>query len=312
MAKRNSRDRPKSKAPKRILAAGAALWRPDPESGEPLIASIHRPRYDDWSLPKGKIDPGENSSVAAVREIFEETGQRSRLGRHLAEIRYPISDGLKIVDYRTARGLGGDFSPGEEVDQLLWLPVGEAAKLLTYQYDRMILEKFAEVPVDTQNVLIVRHGTAGIKSRYKGDDRNRPLDKRGRAQAESLVGQLMAFGATDVYAADRARCVQTVEPLAQELGVQISIESSLTEESYAHDPQPACDRVLDIAASSASPVICTQGKVIPHLREWWCARDGLRPGEWGNRKGSTSILSLWRGRLIAVDHIPSALASETP
>lgn len=311
MAKRNSRDLSKSKAARRVLAAGAALWRPDPESGEPLIATIHRPRYDDWSLPKGKIDPGENSSVAAVREIFEETGQRSVLGRHLAEIRYPISEGTKIVTYRTARALGGEFCPGDEVDELRWLPVGEATKLLSYQYDRMILDKFAELPFDTQSVLVVRHGTAGIKSRYKGDDRNRPLDKRGRAQAESLVGQLMAFGATDIYAADRARCVQTVEPLAQELGVQISIESSLTEEAYASDPQPAYDRILDIAASSSTPVICTQGKVIPHLREWWCTRDGLCPSEWGNRKGSTSVLSFSRGRLIAVDYIASALASET-
>lgn len=294
-----------------MFAAGAALWRPDPESGEPLIAAIHRPRYDDWSLPKGKIDPGENASVAAVREILEETGQRSQLGRRLAEIRYPISVGTKIVNYRTARGLGGDFSPNDEVDELRWLPVEEAAKLLTYQYDRMLLEKFAELPADTQNVLIVRHGTAGIKSRYKGDDRNRPLDKRGRAQAESLVGQLMAFGATDIYAADRARCVQTVEPLAQELGVNISIESSLTEEAYAGDPQSAYDRVLEIAASSPTPVICTQGKVIPHLREWWCARDGVPASDWGNRKGSTSVLSLVRGQLVAVDHIASPLASET-
>lgn len=311
MAKRNTRDRSKSKAARRVFAAGAALWRPDPESGEPLIATIHRPRYDDWSLPKGKIDPGENSSVAAVREIFEETGQRSQLGRHLAEICYPISEGTKVVTYRTARGLGGDFEPGDEVDELRWLPVPEAAKLLTYQYDRTILDKFAELPFDTQSVLVIRHGTAGIKSRYKGDDRNRPLDKRGRAQAESLAGQLMAFGATDIYSADRARCVQTVEPLAQELGVKISIEPSLTEEAYASDPQSAYSRMLDIAASSPTPVICTQGKVIPHLREWWCARDGLLPSDWGNRKGSTSVLSLSRGRLIAVDYIASALASET-
>ena len=73
-------------------------------------------------------------------------------------------------------------------------------------------------------MLIVRHGTAGTKSRYKGDDRKRPLDKRGRAQAESLVGQLLAFGATDLYAAPRARCHQTVEPLAEELGVTIRDE----------------------------------------------------------------------------------------
>jgi hypothetical protein len=75
--------------------------------------------------------------------------------------------------------------------------------MLSYPHDREVLQRFAEYRADTQTVLVVRHGTAGVKARYKGDDRSRPLDKNGRAQAESLVGQLMAFGATDVYAADR-------------------------------------------------------------------------------------------------------------
>ena len=69
-----------------VLAAGAVLWRPDADSGEPLLAVIHRPRYDDWSLPKGKVDPGETEAVAAVREIHEETGQRAHLGRRLCRI----------------------------------------------------------------------------------------------------------------------------------------------------------------------------------------------------------------------------------
>ena len=97
MAKRASRDGSRTKSTKKatakkgkpprrvIVAAGAVLWRPDADTGEPLIAVIHRPRYDDWSLPKGKVDPGENEPVAAVREIWEETGQRSQLGRRLIQ-----------------------------------------------------------------------------------------------------------------------------------------------------------------------------------------------------------------------------------
>ena len=210
--------------------------------------------------------------MAAVREIWEETGERSHLGRRLGEISYPIPEGTKVVHYWAARALGGEFTANREVDDLEWLPVTEASARLTYPGDRKMLDKFSEHPGDTQTVLIVRHGTAGVKSRYSGDDRGRPLDKNGRAQAESLVGQLMAFGATDVYAADRAGCAQTVEPLAQELGVPISAEPDLTEEAYAADPKPARDRVLEIAARGGTPVICTQGKVIPYLLAWW--RDG--------------------------------------
>lgn len=319
MAKGTSRDGSKTKSTKkdsakkgkstqRVIAAGAVLWRPDPDSGEPRIAVIHRPRYDDWSLPKGKVDAGENEPIAAVREIWEETGQRSHLGRRLIEVNYRIPEGLKIVHYWAARGLGGDFTPGTEVDELVWLPVAEVSGSLTYPHDRTVVERFAQHPADTQTVLVVRHGTAGVKSRYKSDDRNRPLDKNGRAQAESLVGQLMAFGATDVYAADRARCTQTVEPLAQELGVTINLEPTLTEEAYADDPKSAHERVVEIAAEGGTPVICTQGKVIPYLLEWWCARDGMNPVKSSNRKGSTWILSLAGGRLIAADYIASPLA----
>ena len=292
---------------RRIVAAGAVLWRPDPETGEIRVALIHRPRYDDWSLPKGKVDPGENEPVAAVREIWEETGQRAQLGRRLIQTHYQIPQGTKIVHYWAARALGGQFTPNEEVDQLAWLPVDEAAQRLTYPHDRDVLKAFTKQPPDTTTVLIVRHGTAGIKSRYKGDDRSRPLDKNGRAQAESLAGQLLAFGATDVYAADRVRCIQTVEPLAQELGVPISTEASLTEEAYAADPDAAHSRIIKIAAQGGTPVICTQGKVIPYLLEWW--RGIRKPDKSHNRKGSTWVLSLHGDRIVAADYIDSPLAT---
>lgn len=294
--------------PVSVHAAGAVLWQPDPESGEPLIAVIHRPRYDDWSLPKGKIDPGETEPVAAVREIHEETGQRAHLGRRLSRISYPIPVGTKVVHYWVARGLGGDFTPGREVDQLQWLPVEQAVQRLTYPHDRKVASRFTKKPADTQTLLIVRHGTAGRKARYKGDDRKRPLDRKGRAQAASLVPQLLAFGASSVFAADRSRCVQTVEPLAHELGVPITLETTLTEEAYAADPKAAHKRMLEIAALGGTPAICSQGKVIPYLIDWWCERDGVKPDKSRNRKGSTWVLSLSEGRLVAADHMPSPLA----
>ena len=284
------------------------LWRPDAKSGEPRVAVIHRPRYDDWSIPKGKIDPGETAPVAAVREIFEETGQHAVLGRRVAKVTYPISAGTKVVRYWAAQGLGGDFVPNREVDDLLWLRPKEAFKRLTYPLDRKVLNRFVKQQCDTQTVLIVRHGTAGRKARYKGDDRKRPLDGTGRKQAKALVPQLLAFGAEEVYAADRVRCSQTVEPLAAALGVLISSEPTLTEEAYAESPKAAHRRVLEIAAQSGTPVICTQGKVIPSLIAWWCERDGVKPDKSRNRKGSTWVLSLADGRLVAADHIPSPLA----
>jgi 8-oxo-(d)GTP phosphatase len=306
--------KPPGAPPGAIFAAGAVLWRAgdnETSADDPLVAVVHRPRYDDWSLPKGKVDPGETEPVTAVREVEEETGFVSELGRRLAAVSYPVELGTKKVVYWTARAIGGEFTPNSEVDQLVWLPVKEAMKRLQYPYDRKVLRRFVKHPADTRTLLIVRHGTAGTKSRYKGDDAKRPLDKRGRAQAESLVGQLLAFGATSVHAAPRVRCVQTVEPLAEELGVTVIAEPTLTEEAYADDRRAARHRMLDIAKTDGTPVICTQGKVIPDLIAWWCERDGVRPDKSRNRKGSTWVLSLCDGKLVAADHIGSPLATNS-
>ena len=182
--------------------------------------SMHRPRYDDWSLPKGKVDPGETEPVTAVREICEETGFRAQLGRRLTSVGYPGGAGRQ-----EGRVLGGARRRRRIHPQ----PRGRQTALAV----RRRRDEKLSIPTTGRccagspdnrptpsTVLIVRHGTAGRKSRYKGDDRKRPLDKHGRAQAESLVGLLLAFGASDLHAASRVRCHQTIEPLAEELAVR--------------------------------------------------------------------------------------------
>ncbi|NVN53962.1 bifunctional NUDIX hydrolase/histidine phosphatase family protein [Mycolicibacterium hippocampi] len=306
MSKNSPPDPATKKKP--ILAAGAVLWRPHDVTGTPEVAIIHRPRYDDWSLPKGKVDPDETEPVTAVREIEEETGFHAHLGRRLTTVSYPVDQAVKKVRYWAARSVGGEFTANDEADDLKWLPAPQAMTALTYPHDRKVLRRFLKMPADTQTVMIVRHATAGSRTRYKGDDRQRPLDKHGRAQAESLVGQLLSFGAGELFAADRVRCQQTLDPLAEELGVEIRSEPALTEEAYADNRKAGRQRILEIADATTNPVICTQGKVIPDLIAWWCESDGVRPDKSRNRKGSTWVLSLAGGRLIAADHIDSALA----
>lgn len=298
-------DAPTRRTKKTVHAAGAVLWRD--HAGHTEVALVHRPRYDDWSLPKGKVDPGETHPVTAVREIGEETGYAARLGRRLSVITYPIGDTTKRVVYWAAEAVDGEFRPADEVDEMLWLPPKQALKHLQYPADRKVLRRFTKAPHDTETVLVVRHGRAGSRSKFKGDDRKRPLDKHGRAQAESLVAQLLAFGATAVHAAPRVRCSQTVEPLAQELGVGIEMEPAFTEEAYADDRKAARHRLLDIAGAGGVPVICTQGAVIPDLISWWCDRGDVRPDKSRNRKGSTWVLSSVAGRPVAADHLGSPL-----
>ena len=295
-----------------VLAAGAVLWRPTADSADIEVAVIHRPRYDDWSLPKGKVDPGESEPVTAVREIHEETGFRAVLGRRLGSVCYPVEQGTKSVRYWAARAdsdVGGEFTPNDEVDKIMWLPVPDAMTRLEYPHDRKVLRRFTKQPADTHTVLIVRHGTAGRKSRYKGDDRQRPLDKHGRAQAESLVGLLLAFGATDLHAADRARCRSDDRTAGRRTGHHDSATSPHSPKRPTRTIGNArASALCEIAGQSGTRVICTQGKVIPDLVQWWCDRDGVRPDKSRNRKGGTWVLSLAGSRLVAADHIASPLA----
>ncbi|MFI8828182.1 NUDIX hydrolase [Streptomyces sp. NPDC053431] len=126
--------------PTPVLAAGAVLWRPA-ASGEGVeIALVHRPKYDDWSHPKGKLKSGETAEECALREILEETGQACSLGARLPTARYLAHGRPKEVTYWAARALGGVFTPDHEVDALVWLPPAEARERLTQPRDRELLD----------------------------------------------------------------------------------------------------------------------------------------------------------------------------
>jgi 8-oxo-dGTP pyrophosphatase MutT (NUDIX family) len=133
-----------------VRAAGGIVHRRSP-GGEPEVLLVHRPRYDDWSLPKGKADPGERDEETALREVEEETGLRCELGEPAGQTRYRDSKGRdKVVHYwlmePPANGDGATpFVPNDEVDELRWYTVPEATKHLTYAHDRKLLQK-AEVP----------------------------------------------------------------------------------------------------------------------------------------------------------------------
>lgn len=280
-------------------AAGGVLWRHD--GRDLLVAVAHRPKYDDWSLPKGKLHPGEHVLAAAAREVAEETGAQVELGRRLASVEYPVdADAVKTVHFWAMRHVGGEYTPNDEVDLLRWLTIAEATKLMTYPIDRGVLADFARLPADTRTVLVVRHARAGKRSEYDGDDRFRPLDKIGRRDARALIPLLALFGPRRVLSADRVRCEQTVAPLADSLGLAVISAPLLSDEGCEANEQAAVDQVRSVMRADGSSVVCSQGGAIPTL----LSELGVDPSRHPTRKGSVWALSTSRDAVVAADYYP--------
>jgi 8-oxo-dGTP diphosphatase len=262
-----------------IRAAGAVLSRRADSGHE--VALIHRSRYDDWSLPKGKREPGEHLLETAVREVAEETGIRVILGRRLGHASYQSLGQPKRVDYWAARpadaGARAGFVPNDEVDALDWLPVPAAPGRLSYQRDISLLAEFAGRPAETIPFILLRHASAGSKRRWSGNDLDRPLDADGAAHAERLAGLLSCFGSCRVISSAAERCVATVRPYAELTGGSIEIEAGLTMPQPGGGTARELKRAAQIIDDGKPAVICAHGENLPSLLQAACARLGARP-----------------------------------
>jgi len=223
----------------RIEAAGGVLWRPALGAAGVEVALVHRPKYDDWSLPKGKLEDGEHPLLAAVREVAEETGVVGVPGRPLGEIRYVKDGEAKRVRYWAMTAEDGSFAPSDEVDQVMWLPAKEGQRFLMADRDRRILTEFALDPDPTWPLVVVRHGSAGDRASWPGPDRERPLDDVGHAQAQALAPVLHAYRVGRVLSADVLRCMETVGPYATSRRLAVESEPLVSESGFAAHPEQA-------------------------------------------------------------------------
>ena len=251
--------------PATVAAAGGIVWRPADDGGIE-VAVVHRPRYDDWSLPKGKLAAGEHALGAAYREVVEETGLEVIAGRRGPTTRYTVDGRPKRVDYWLMRCVRGSFVANDEVDQLRWLPVDAAAELCSHDHDRQVVADAARTDVPREvGVLLVRHGRAGSKQEFDGPDVLRPLDGKGRRQAQRLAAMLPVFGPTTVAAAGRVRCRETVAPLAARLGLETLEWPEFGEQEFSRDPEQALETVRRLLTGPGVTVVCSQGGAIPSL-----------------------------------------------
>lgn len=252
-----------------IRAAGGVVRR----RGDVLL--VHRPKYGDWTFPKGKAKRGETDEECALREVEEETRLRCLLGRELATTRYRSLMGPKVVRYWEMAVLHGSFQPTREVDEVHWMDPGAARTLLSYEHDAAVLDSLGSTPQ-----IVVRHASAGDRKAWRGDDQARPLDDRGRLQAQRLVELLEPYRVDLIVSSPLRRCLETVEPLAEARGLEIEQSDDLADGAGL-----ARTRSLLESLSGLAAVTCGHSEEIEQLfgktkkGAAWVVDSALRPTE---------------------------------
>ena len=266
-----------------VLAAGAVVWRTVGDAVDVLL--VHRPRYDDWSFPKGKLDPGEHALAAAVREVEEETGVRTRVGLPLPTQEYDASGVAKRVHYWAARpadGSGGQedvsYVPNKEVDRVTWCPIEGARRRLTYPRDVDVLEAFGVSAYRSEPLVVLRHAKALPRSSWQGPDHARGLAPEGEEQASALVPLLQAYGIRRVLSSDAVRCTTSVQPYADAAGLRVEVDHRLSEQGC--ESAAVSRRMRRLLEKDGPLLVCSHRPVLPEMFRALGVRDpALHPGE---------------------------------
>jgi len=252
-----------------IRAAGAVIWRPAADSGAEVLL-VHRSKFDDWTLPKGKQEPGEHIVVTAVRETLEETSVQAELGPRLPDTEYLSWQRPKVVSYWSACHRGPEAKASHEIDAVSWLPLAQARARLTYERDIAVLD--ALVPRPTVPLILLRHASAGQKGAWPADDEIRPLDADGVADAQRLADVLASFApAARVISSPAIRCTETVRPYVARFGGTVEADAILSPPgrsgvlSARTDRAPSiADLLYEVVAAARPAVICLHRENLPH------------------------------------------------
>ena len=248
-----------------ISAAGAVVWRKHKDNFTE-VAIIHRPKYDDWSFPKGKIEVGESLIACAHREVLEETNLQTEFGPHLGQVEYFTPDGLKKVTYWSAKVIAEKpFRTNSEVDQLKWIPITKVIEVLTNETDKEIFDKFVKVKFNSKPFILLRHAKAITRDEWQGEDDDRPLSSSGQNQAMRLLSTYQVFNIDQIHSSYAVRCYDTVKSMAKGLDIKLEVSSKLSESTYKKDKEKAFDYVRELIKEDKSILICSHNPILPKM-----------------------------------------------
>lgn len=291
-----------------VFAAGGVLWRGDPDC--PELALVHRPTHDDWSLPKGKSEPGEHVLVTALREVAEETGHRARIGPRLATIRYPARSGRrrveKVVSYWSMRATGGCFVPSREVDEIAWLSLPDARREVTSESDRRVLRAFAKLPRATDPLLLIRNGATSEAARDGAGEPPQRLNRAGRLRAAALAPVLEELRVSGLLSADVPACVDTLKPAETATGLTVHPDRRLAREAFAGIDRDTADRLYQGASQSGGLAVCAQRPVLAALFRALSGDAMTRLARDMPQKGGWWLLHCGQGRVMAYESFKPA------
>ena len=271
-----------------VLAAGALVWRLKNDKLQVLV--VHRPRYDDWSFPKGKAEPGESMVLTAIREVAEETGRQIVLGRYLGKARRRLVSGRKKRTLYWAAQVLPEAGPGEglraavkpaskrEIDKVRWWKVEKAARKLTHADDKRLLARLVDWyesgQLQVHSLVLVRHAKAVSRATWGygiNSEITRPLVMgRGQAQARDVAALLSAYGVGELVSSPWRRCVDTLAPYAHGCGLDLRSDEAFTEVSALMAPelmQASFRDLLERGSEPASAELSRRGSADPQGRE---------------------------------------------
>ena len=295
-----------------ILAAGGVVWREAIDSKIEL-AIIHRPKYDDWSFPKGKLDIGEELISCAYREIMEETGLNIELGPYLGEVEYESIDELKNVSYWAAKVLpdSNEFHANGEADLLEWHDIDSARKKLTRDTDREILDIFSDSPYQAPKLIMLRHAKALARSEWQSGDEDRPLDNLGQLQAKRMHAVYQVFGISQIHTSDAVRCYDTVIGMTKSLKIEPVITAKLSEYTFEKNKDKSLEYAKELAeiarATDETVLLCSHNPVLPRMLEQVSKKSDLDLPENKLKPGDGWVLFLGKKKVLQIDVIPAPI-----